>query len=59
MSLKSGGTASLCPSGKIRSIDRGGVHIQYGIHGDRTIVSERNGARIVTTGAHRGYVQRP
>ena len=59
MSLKSGGTANLRPNGKVRSIDRGGVHIQYGLHGDRKIVSEHNGARIVTTGSHRGYVQRP
>jgi hypothetical protein len=33
------------------------MHIQNGLHGGRTVVSERNGARIVTTG-HGGYVQR-
>jgi len=59
ISLRSGGTANLRPNGKIRSIDRDGVHVQYSIHGDRKIVSDHNGARIVTTGSHRGYVQRP
>ena len=35
------------------------MHIQHGLHGGRTVVSEHNGARIVTTGKHGGYVQRP
>jgi hypothetical protein len=34
------------------------MHIEHGVHGGRTIVSEHNGARIVTTGRHGGYVQR-
>ncbi|MGA2002398.1 MAG: hypothetical protein ABSG70_03395 [Terriglobales bacterium] len=34
------------------------MHIQHSLHGGRLIVSEHNGARIVTTGAGRGYVQR-
>src|SRR5208282_5643462 len=42
----------------VRSIDRGGMHIEHGVHGGRTVVSERNGARIVTTGRSGGYVQR-
>jgi len=58
VSLKGGGTASIRPNGQIRSIDRNGMHIQTGLHGNRTVVSEHNGARIVTTGAHGGYVQR-
>jgi hypothetical protein len=33
------------------------MQINHGIHGGRTVVSEHNGARIVTTG-HGGYVQR-
>ena len=33
------------------------MHIERGAHGGRTVVSERNGARIVTRG-HGGYVQR-
>jgi hypothetical protein len=34
------------------------MHIQNGVHGGRTVVSERNGARIVTRGRSGGYVQR-
>jgi len=59
VALKSGGSASIRPNGKIRSIDKNGMHIEHGMHGGRTVVSEHNGARIVTTGAHGGYVQRP
>ena len=33
------------------------MQINHGVRGGRTVVSERNGARIVTTG-HGGYVQR-
>jgi hypothetical protein len=58
VSLRGGGTASVRPNGQIRSVDRNGMHIQNGLHGNRTVVSEHNGARIVTTGAHGGYVQR-
>jgi hypothetical protein len=35
------------------------MHIEHGLHGGRTVVREHNGARIVTTGKHGGYVQRP
>jgi hypothetical protein len=35
------------------------MHIQHGLHGGRTVVSEHNGARVVTTGKHGGFVQRP
>ncbi len=33
------------------------MHIENGVHGGRTVVSEHNGARVVTHG-HGGYVQR-
>jgi hypothetical protein len=59
VALKGGGSASIRPNGKIRSIDRNGMHIEHGMHGGRTVVSEHNGARVVTTGKHGGYVQRP
>jgi hypothetical protein len=59
VSLKGGGRASIRPNGQIRSVDRNGMHIEHGLHGGRTVVSEHNGARIVTTGRHGGYVQRP
>ncbi|MGB6405196.1 MAG: hypothetical protein WA254_22885 [Candidatus Sulfotelmatobacter sp.] len=57
VSLKGGGHASVRSNGSIRSVDRNGMHIEAGVRGGRTVVSERNGARIVTTG-HGGYVQR-
>jgi len=34
------------------------MHIEHGVHGGRTVVSEHNGARIVTHGRSGGYVQR-
>jgi len=59
VALKGGGHASIRPNGQIRSVDRNGMHIEHGMHGGRTVVSEHNGARVVTTGRHGGYVQRP
>lgn len=58
VSLKGGGSASIRPNGQIRSINRNGMQINHGLHGGRSIVSTHNGARIVTTGRHGGYVQR-
>ncbi len=57
VTLKGGGTASIRSNGSIRSINRGGMHITRGVNGSRTVVSNRGGVRIVTTG-HGGYVQR-
>ena len=34
------------------------MQINHNLHGGRTIVSTHNGARVVTTGRHGGYVQR-
>jgi len=39
VALKGGGSASIRPNGKIRSIDRNGMHIEHGMHGGRTVVS--------------------
>jgi len=58
VTLKGGGTASIRPNGQIRAINRNGMQIQHGLHGGRTIVSTRNGARVVTVGRRGGYVQR-
>jgi len=58
VSLRGGGTASIRPNGKIRSINRNGMHIDRGLNGSRRIESTHNGARIVTTGRNSGYVQR-
>ncbi len=35
------------------------MHIDHGMHGGRRVVGEHNGARVVNTGRHGGYVQRP
>jgi len=58
LALKGGGSASLRANGQIRSVNRNGMHIEHNLHGGRTIVREHNGARIVSTGRHGGYVQR-
>lgn len=58
VSLKGGGTAHIRPNGQIRSVNRNGMQIQRGMHGGRTVVSTRNGARVVTVGRRGGYVQR-
>jgi hypothetical protein len=58
VSLKGGGTAHIRPNGQIRTVNRNGMQIQHNLHGGRTIVSTHNGARVVTTGRHGGYVQR-
>ena len=59
VSLRGGGSANLRPNGQIRSINRNGMQINHGLNGSRHIESTHNGARIVTTGKHAGYVQRP
>jgi hypothetical protein len=56
--LKSGGSASVRPNGRLRTIDRNGMHIDYTGRGTRTVSTMRGGARVVTTGAHQGFVQR-
>lgn len=59
VSLRGGGSASVRPNGQIRSINRGNIQIQRNLRGGRTVITERGGARIVTTGRDRGYIQRP
>jgi hypothetical protein len=58
VALKTGGSASIRPNGQIRSVNRNGMQINRGMHGGRTVVTTHNGARVVTTGGHGGYVQR-
>lgn len=58
VSLKGGGSASIRPNGQIRSVNRNGMQIQHGLHGGRTVVSTRNGVRVVSVGHRGGYVQR-
>jgi len=47
------------PGGGLASIHANGLNINHGLHGGRTIVTERNGRTIASTGPHDGYVQRP
>jgi hypothetical protein len=56
--LKNGGKADIRPNGKVRSIDAKGMHIEHGLHGGRKVEGMHNGARVVNTGRHGGYVQR-
>jgi len=58
VSLRGGGTAHIRPNGQIRSVNRNGMHIEHGMHGGRTVVSTRNGVRVVSVGHRGGYVQR-
>ena len=58
VSLKGGGQAHIRPNGQIRSVNRNGMHIEHGMHGGRTVVSTRNGVRVVSVGRRGGYVQR-
>lgn len=56
--LRGGGSAQIGNRGEIRSIDKNGMHIERNLLGSRTIVSEHNGERVVTTAHSGGYVQR-
>jgi len=58
VSLRGGGSASVRSNGQIRSVDHNGMHIDHGVRGGRTVVSEHNGVRVVNTGRNSGYVQR-
>ena len=52
-------SATFRPGGRVATIHAKGMTINHGIHGGRTIVAERNGRTIVSTGRSGGYVQRP
>jgi len=58
VTMRGGGTARIRPNGQVRSVSRNGMTISRGLHGGRTVVATHNGARIVTTGHNRGFVQR-
>lgn len=51
-------TVAYRPDGKVRTIQTKGMVIHNGMHG-RTVVTERNGHRIVSMGRGRGYMERP
>jgi hypothetical protein len=57
--LPGGGTAILRTTGKIASIDtKTGLHVERSRDGVQKTDSEHNRVRVVTTGAHQGFVQR-
>jgi hypothetical protein len=56
--MRGGGTANVRPNGQVRSISRPGLSVHNNLHGGRTVVTTHNGARIVSTSGHGGYVQR-
>ena len=58
--LSGGGTAQISrrANGRVADIHTNGMTIHQGVRGGRTIVAERNGRTIVSTGRHGGYVQR-
>ena len=58
VSLRGGGSASIRPNGQIRSVNRNGMQINRGMHGERRVVSTHNGVRVVSVGRRGGYVQR-
>ncbi len=58
VSLRGGGSAHIRPNGQIRSVNRNGMHIERGVRGERRVVSNRNGMRVVSVGHRGGYVQR-
>ena len=58
VSLSNGGTATVNSNGNIRSIQASGMTINHGAQGQRQIITERNGQRLVSTGPNQGYSQR-
>jgi len=58
VSLRNGGTATVNSNGNVRSIQTSGMTINHGAQGQRQIVTERNGQRLVSTGPNQGYSQR-
>ena len=52
-------SATFRPGGRVATVHANGMTINHGLRGGRTIVAERNGRTIVSTGRRGGYVQRP
>jgi hypothetical protein len=60
VSLSGGRTASFRPNGSLATVRAGGMQITHGLRGERQIVTVRpDQSRVVSTGLHRGYVERP
>jgi hypothetical protein len=59
VTLRDGRAATFHPNGQIASIHAPGLQINHGLRGERTIVTENNGRRLVGMGPHQGYMERP
>jgi len=59
VTLHDGRAATFHPNGQIASIHAPGLQINHGLRGERTIVTEQNGRRLVGMGPHQGYMERP
>jgi len=55
----SSATVTQRPGGRVATIQTNGMTISHPLRGPTTVVAERNGRTIVTTGRQGGYVQRP
>ncbi|MBZ5719814.1 MAG: hypothetical protein LAO03_05485 [Acidobacteriia bacterium] len=45
--------------GHVRTIEAHNMRIEHGLRGERRIVAEHNGRRVVCVGGRRGYMERP
>jgi hypothetical protein len=60
ITTRSGATAHVGPSGRVSNIQGRNIHISYGAHGQRSeVVSVHGNNRIVSRGAHYGFVEHP
>ena len=58
VSMKNGGSATFRKDGKVRTIQTKNMTVNRGMRGERHVVAERNGRRVVAMGRHGGYSQR-
>jgi hypothetical protein len=56
--MHNGGHATFRSDGHVRSVQAHGMTINHGMRGERHIVAERNGHRVVVMGRHAGYSER-
>jgi len=54
-----GQSATFRGNGHLASVHTPNMDIARGPHGQRTIISERPGGKLVSTGKHRGYFEHP
>ena len=54
-----GRSVSFAPNGRVQSVHTASLDIRRGVHGERTVVTRRpDHSVLVSTGAHRGYLER-